>query len=418
MRPPTPAFAAAARHNRAVLTYRLVRWIAHHDDGEGGRAVPRRGGRQIAPWIALVGVAAPLIGVLVATPRPGLQGTGLGITLAATVAVLAGLHLVLRRRDRSGEAFAAAMLLGFAAAALAGLDPNSAGYIGAFIAAGALALRMERPVALAGTVAIAAAVTVAFATASSPPPGAAVFSIDLGIAFVFAMATFARDQQRLLAELREAQAELAQNAALRERARVAREIHDVLAHSLTGLSLQLEGARLLLARDGGASEAVSRVERAQALARSGLDETRRAVSALRGDSLPGAEMLGALVDSFTRDTGIPCALRASGTPLPLASEAGLALYRTAQEALSNVRKHAASAHEVSVSVVWGVDTVDLVVADRVAAAAAGGVAALDLSATGGGYGLSGVRERAELLGGSLDAGPAADGFRVHLRLPA
>lgn len=396
-----------------MLAYRLVRWIARPQSDPTRPRQPAQ--RQVAPWLALLGVLAPLAGVLVAQPKPGLHGVGLGITLACIAALAGGLQLVLRPPDRLVESFAAAMLLGLAAAALAGLDPNSAGYIGAFIATAALALRMDRAVALGGTVVIAAAVTVAFALSRSAPSGAAVASVDLGIAFVFAMATFAREQQRVLGELRAAQSELAQTAALRERARLAREIHDVLAHSLTGLSLQLEGARLMLTRDGAPAETIERVARAQALARSGLEETRRAVSTLRGDSLPGPEMLASLAESFQDDTGIACTLTVSGSPLLLSSEAGLALYRSAQEALSNVRKHAAAAESVSLSLVWEADAVSLEVVDR---GDAGASRARDLAATGGGYGLSGVRERAELLGGRLDAGPLDGGFRVLVRLPA
>lgn len=372
----------------------------------------------MAPWLGLVGVVGSLAGVAVSTPRPGLHGVGLGITLAAVTALACGLHVVLRSPGRRHEGLAAMLLLGLAAAALAGLDPASAGYIGVFIAVGALALRVERRLAFAGTALIAAAVTLAFALSRNPPPVASIASIDLGIAFVFAMATFAREQQRLLAELREAQAALAETAALQERTRLAREIHDVLAHSLTGLSLQLEGARLLLAREGGPAAAVAQVERAQALARGGLEETRRAVSALRGDTLPGPEMLGPLAETFERDTGIACDYAVSGTPLPLGSEARLALYRTAQEALSNVRKHAVDASRVMLRLEWSPDAAELTVTDHAPAKPVAGRGGLDLSATGGGYGLSGVRERAELLGGALDAGPTADGFRVHLRLPA
>jgi len=399
-----------------VLAYRLVRWMAHHQGDPAER--PRGVERRIAPWLVLLGVLAPLAGVLVATPRPGLHGVGLGITLASSVAVLCGLEIVLRP-NRDAEGFAAMLLLGLAASALAGLDPNSAGYIGAFIAVGALALRLERRVALAGTALIAAAVTLAFSLSTSAPSAGAIASVDLGIAFVFAMATFAREQQRLLLELRAAQAALAENAALQERARLAREIHDVLAHSLTGLSLQLEGARLLLARDGAAPAAVAQVERAQTLARSGLDETRRAVRALRGDAMPGPELLAVLAADFERDTGIPCRVEVEGAALPLSSEARLALYRTAQEALSNVRKHAPAAASVSLRLCWEDGVADLVVADHAGdGGAPAAAAALDLASTGSGYGLSGVRERAELAGGTLEAGSAGGGFRVHLRLPA
>src|SRR5215218_4410811 len=100
------------------------------------------------------------------------------------------------------------------------------------------------------------------------------------------------------AELRDSRAAHAESAALAERGRVAREMHDVLAHSLSALALQLEGARLL-ARDRGAdAEVVAAVERAHHLAAGGLAEARQAIGALRGDELPGPERLPALADAF------------------------------------------------------------------------------------------------------------------------
>ncbi len=131
-----------------------------------------------------------------------------------------------------------------------------------------------------------------------------------------------------------------QAAALDERARLAREIHDILAHTLSALALQLEGGRLLAQQRPGDPAIVDTVDRASRLAREGLDETRRAVQALRGDALSGPEALPRLAADFERDTGIPCRLSIEGAPLLLSPEACLALYRTAQEALTNTRKHA------------------------------------------------------------------------------
>jgi signal transduction histidine kinase len=284
-----------------------------------------------------------------------------------------------------------------------------------------MSLRVRRSTAAWGAFVIVCATTAAFALSRSGAQATAIVSVDLGLVFVLAVAAFAREQQRLLAELREAEQARAQAAVLQERARLAREIHDVLAHSLTGLSVQLQGARLLLARDHPDHAALAQVERAEALARSGLEETRRAVGALRGDAMPGPEQLAALAEDFERDTGIPCRCEVSGQARPLAAEAGLAVYRTAQEALSNVRKHAAGAAEVVLRLRWSAGAAELTVADRVAGGMAqgnGSRGAASLAGTGGGYGLTGIRERAELLGGSLDAGPRDGGFAVCLRLPA
>src|SRR4051812_48140878 len=107
-------------------------------------------------------------------------------------------------------------------------------------------------------------------------------------------------------------------------------MHDVLAHSLSALALQLEGARLL-ARDRDADpEVVAAAERAHPLAAGGLAEARQAIAALRGDELPGPERLPALAEAFGEHSRAGCGLTVTGEPRELPSEARLALYRTAQ----------------------------------------------------------------------------------------
>jgi signal transduction histidine kinase len=152
------------------------------------------------------------------------------------------------------------------------------------------------------------------------------------------------------------------------------------------------------------------VTRAHALARDGLTEARRAISTLRGDVLPGPELLPALVDEHRRSIDGECRLTITGDPVPLSADARLALYRTAQEALNNVRKHAPGAR-VDVSLHWMPDDVVLIVEN------AGAGPAGDLTTTGGGYGLAGMAERAQLLGGYLESGATGDGYRVRLRVP-
>jgi signal transduction histidine kinase len=188
-------------------------------------------------------------------------------------------------------------------------------------------------------------------------------------------------------------------------------MHDVLAHSLAALALQLEGARLL-ARDRGADpETVGAIERAHHLAAGGLAEARQAIGALRGDELPGPERLRALADAFAEDASAACELTVTGAPNELSSEARLALYRTAQEALTNVRRHSA-AERVDMRLEYAADGTTLIVEDH-----GHGAPVAVGNGDGGGYGLTGMRERAELLGGRLRAGPTPDGFRVELWLP-
>jgi signal transduction histidine kinase len=228
-----------------------------------------------------------------------------------------------------------------------------------------------------------------------------------------------REAEALVEELRESRAAHAESVAIAERSRLARDMHDVLAHSLSALALQLEGARLL-ARDRGADpEVVAAVERAHHLAAGGLTEARQAIGALRGDELPGPERLAALADAFAEHSDARCSLDVTGEPRELSSEARLALYRTAQEALTNVRRHSA-ADRVAIALRYADDGTTLVVQDfgPGAPVAVAGGANGTAGGGSGGYGLTGMRERAELLGGRLAAEPTADGFRVELWLPA
>ncbi|MFF4535856.1 sensor histidine kinase [Streptomyces aureus] len=210
--------------------------------------------------------------------------------------------------------------------------------------------------------------------------------------------------QRLLAQERAARAAEAESAALAERARIAREIHDVLAHSLSAQLVHLEAARLLIERGAEREVILERVVAARGMAREGLAETRQALSALRGEMIPLEDFLGELV------TTADCAgVTVTGERQSLPAEASQAVRRVAQEALTNVRKHAPGAR-VDIRLDYGKHEVTLDVRDS------GGKAG-ELSGSGAGYGLLGMRERAELLGGSLDAGPGEEGFVVTLRVP-
>ncbi|GAA4628499.1 histidine kinase [Actinoallomurus vinaceus] len=200
-----------------------------------------------------------------------------------------------------------------------------------------------------------------------------------------------------------------ENLVLAERAHIAREIHDILAHSLSAQLVHLEGARLLIA-NGRSDEALDRVERARGLARSGLEETRRALATLRGDIPPTDEVLRELADEHRSLADVRCEVTITGQPRELEPKAGLAVIRTAQEALTNARKHAPGA-DVAIDLRYLDDWCELEVRDTGAAGPG------PLAATGGGYGLVGMRERAELIGGTLDAGPQEKGFGVLLRVP-
>ncbi|MFJ4334545.1 sensor histidine kinase [Streptomyces sp. NPDC088935] len=211
--------------------------------------------------------------------------------------------------------------------------------------------------------------------------------------------------QRLLAQERAARAAEAESAALAERARIAREIHDVLAHSLSAQMVHLEAARLLIERDADRQQILDRVVAARGMARDGLAETRQALSALRGDLTPLEDFLSQLVETAQGAAEITI----TGERRPLPAEASQAVRRVAQEALTNARRHAPGAG-VRVRLDYGAREVTLDVRDS------GGPPG-EATGSGGGYGLLGMRERAELLGGSLRAGPGEEGFVVTLKVP-
>jgi signal transduction histidine kinase len=320
---------------------------------------------------------------------------------------------------------------GLAGAVLVGLLPNAPGY-GVIIAAViGLGLGQALLPAFVSCLAVLAAANVAFLLAGALSVSNIV-SEDIAAAFFFAIGAFTRSTmvsqayaraaqaraEDLLAQLRASQAAQEAAAALTERTRLAREVHDILAHSLAGLVLTLDTAELIGRRGDADPQALAKileqVVRAQRIARDGLADTRGAISALRGDELPGPALLDRLVRETAEATGIHAAFTLAGEQRPLSAEIGLALYRTAQEALINTAKYAGRGGTAELRLSYRPDDVELEIEDaRSADAAPPGPAGL----TFGGYGLTGMRERAELLGGRLTAGPTDGGFRVGLWLP-
>jgi len=219
----------------------------------------------------------------------------------------------------------------------------------------------------------------------------------------------AEEAELRLADAERAREEHARAAGLAERANAAREIHDILAHGLGALVLQLDALDALLSAEtldrGRATELLAR---SRALAVEGLDEARQAVGTLRADPPPVVEGLQELLAL----TGGPT-LEVSGTPRPLPPEVAVALRRTAQEGLTNVAKHAPGA-TVIVQLAFETDQVILTVTDT---GPPQGRAPSPLAETGGGFGIEGLRERAELLGGSLSASSVGTGWLVRLSVP-
>jgi signal transduction histidine kinase len=211
----------------------------------------------------------------------------------------------------------------------------------------------------------------------------------------------------------------AQAAAFAERTRIARDLHDVLAHSLAAVSVNLQAAEGLLssgtlpADNPELVKAIECIDRAATLTREGLAAAKRAVLALREDAVPLPAQLVSLAEQY-RTAGEPAVdFEVSGEARQISAEAGVAAYRTAQEALTNARKHAPG-EPVTLRLGYEPDEITLSVINPMPPQSAD----RPLADTGAGFGLVGLRERAALAGGSFEAGPDAGNWQVTLRIPA
>ena len=376
---------------------------------------------RIWPVVSMVLI---LISGLIGTPTPALHGEGLVTLLGGgTLAALIAIELIWDPQDNRSE-FIFISLLGYSSIALMTVQPSGTAVLGTYAAVASAVIRLPKRLALAAIIPIIATVEIGVLATSSER--FLVFSwTAIAYVFMFVIGHLLRlseehqiQAQALLDE--EERTRLARNeaAALDERGRIARELHDVLAHSLSALSVELEGARLLaLDRDVDA-DVIGAIGRAHRHAAAGLDEARAAIKALRGDMVPGPDKLEGLLEDM-RASGIDCTLEIKGEERRLPSEAALAVFRTAQEALTNVRKHAEEAERVEIRLEYDPDGVQLIVTDSAGDGAEPRVPQpAALAGAGAGYGVSGMRERAELIGGRLLAGPTEDGFRVELWVPA
>jgi signal transduction histidine kinase len=335
--------------------------------------------------------------------------------IAIPVVLVAGLALwVLGTSSRLQASRIAVQTFCFITAGLCGalldlLRPAGPGYVLGFMAVAGMGLRLPRTMALicGGLVVTCTALAEAY---NSQQGITAFLNLSIGGSFLFLAAAYSQ-ANRVAADA--AEERLAQEAAAREareeatrlaeRGRIARELHDVLAHTLAGLAVHLEGARLLATRTDADPRLIDQLTSAHGLARDGLIGARQVVETLRGDLLPGPSLIPDLVSRAG------ATLTVAGTPRDLPPEDGLALYRMVQEALTNAAKHAGPAATVTVELTWTPATVEATVTDT------GGKPVTDLPA--GGFGLTGLAERAALAGGHLSAGPTGTGWRVALNLP-
>ncbi|MGZ6708616.1 MAG: sensor histidine kinase [Solirubrobacteraceae bacterium] len=408
---PAQASAPPARESERVGAARL----------RAGRRVRRQ--RATLRPLGLAAMVLVVGGSAGSHPSPGLRGEALAVTLALC-AFAAALAIAVRDRfpERRYEVQAAVIAtMGAAGVALAALQSRGAGELAAgvavFMAVARLPLVPGVALGALVTAALAGATTAAGSSAPAVLAGA-LLCVLLGLVARFAkQARESQDQtELLLAQLEDARDEQARAAAVAERGRIASELHDVLAHSLSGAAIQLQGARMLAEREHAAPPLREAIDRAGALVRAGLADARRAVGALRGDALPGVAQLASLVESFRTDMHVDVTLCVEGDPMALSADRSLALYRGAQEALTNVARYAPGA-SVRVLVRYGPGRTILRVENRAPVAAPAAQTAGGLAGAGGGRGLAGMRERTEAAGGTMRAGPTPDGWRVELEVP-
>ncbi|HEX4203305.1 MAG TPA: sensor histidine kinase, partial [Ktedonobacteraceae bacterium] len=233
-----------------------------------------------------------------------------------------------------------------------------------------------------------------------------------------------RTQYLLVVRLHEVQEQLQEQmvrneelATERERTRIARDIHDVLSHSLAVLSIQIQAARHLLSRDP--ERLATKLDDMATLLRESIAESRRVIGLLREQALQPYKQdelnvsLRSLATTFTQRTGIHCHFEESGTPQQIGPQQSEALHLALREMLTNAHRHGA-ARTVWITLRWREASLILMACDDGLGANA---QALD-NAVDGHHGLQGMRERAAVLGGDIEAGPAeTGGFTVTLRLP-
>jgi signal transduction histidine kinase len=343
----------------------------------------------------------------------------------AVGAVMVAYWLVadLRPEHRQPRVLAGALIVLAAASGFASMGARGGPLIGfAFVAAigaGAGSSLLTGCVTTAiALVGVEAGALVTGASATS----ALGFPLLLIVAFVSGRnrAAYRRQAEQsaaLVTQLEQLRAEQRRTAVLDERARIAREIHDVLAHSLGALGIQLQAVRALLADQGDTDRALSLLDQAQRIAKDGLADTRRAVHALRADTTGLDEQLAALADTHRsrHHASVSFGVGGQPRPLPLPPEATVALIRTAQEALVNTAKHA-PLQPVRIGLHYADDEVQMIISNPLPSGSPPGPGTA-FGTVNGGYGLRGMRERLLLINGSLTAASGGGRWTVTAQVP-
>ena len=371
-------------------------------------------------WFDALIVAGLVFAASLAVAHQGRVGGPEGPAwLDVLLVVLAYSCLFARRRFPFGAVVAVTVVVTVAAPIDNRLLPDNFGLF--FLGCGVAALFGLRPnwrQALAGLAILFGTELVIVRVDPKGKVGDIFFSyLSFGVVWFVAFLLGRKFEEAAAATERAARLELerearARTAVAEERARIARELHDVVGHSVSVMTVQAAGVRRLLRDDQERErEALLIVERT---GREALAEMRRMVGVLRrpeeGPALapqPSLEHLGRLVEQ-AREAGLPVELHVEGDAIELPAGVDLTAYRLVQEGLTNAIKHAHATH-AEVLVRYGSETIEVTVSDD-----GNGVGNGD----GGGHGLVGMRERVTVYGGDLDAGPQpGGGYRLRARLP-
>ncbi|MFD7572538.1 histidine kinase [Streptomyces sp. NPDC059810] len=381
--------------------------------GAGARRVPGQDPR--VQWVASLAVV--VVGAVTIRPM-GLTGQGLAVAVLFVVNAAALLARRLPEHRVSPRLVLVWLTVGVvAAAALIGVSSSGTGYLFAFFLSGHIGYRLEtRPaLVLAGLCSLLCGAVLFFRLGPGYEALPWVFGLLTGLPVV--MGILNRTQRQAVraaieaaeAAERAARAE-ARTAVLSERSRIARDVHDVLAHSLAGINMQLELADALM--DTGDLDKVREAhDKAHGLVKDSLRQAQWTVHALREDALPLRESLTAMLES----SGHHDALTVNGTVRDVPARVTQDLLRIAQEALTNAARHAPGG-EVRAELTYTAEVVALRVRN--------GPATREVSTgVGSGMGLIGMRERVALLNGTLSAGPITEGphrngWQVEAVIPA
>ena len=370
------------------------------------RALLKRYGDAVLAVVIAIGYTLELL-------RPEFEDPRLTVPLA----VSASLALTMRRRAPLAVFFIVTVL-NVATTVIAGhdFDGKSVFFVAVFMinlySLGAWARGVE---AWIGVIGVAATVVVAVINdGDDSASGVFFFIFFCGLPWAAGVTLRLRkEKDQELRVLERTSAEETARAIAEERARIARELHDVVSHAIAVTVLQARGGRRMVGRDDEAvRRALGAIEHTNT---SALADMRRLLSLLRDsgtdggrdEPAPSLDRLDVLVEQV-RGSGLPVQLEINGEPLPMPPGLDLSAYRIVQEALTNVLKHGGPAARARVEVSYGADDLGLVVTNSGRATA---------SANGGGHGLVGIRERVSVAGGSLEAGPQGDGYALCARLP-